>query len=113
MDGNLLRLGETREIAIYRRNGAAWVADFRGKRGELFTVGEWFALNGGGAALRRAGRESIDPLPADVIDKIERLHDAEDRTSLSAPGARLRDRLVRFCRACSCGAPAVALGPLQ
>ncbi len=113
MDGNLLRLSETREIAIYRRNSAAWVADFRGGRGELFTAGEWFALNGRGTALRRAGCEPIDPLPADVIEKIKRLHDAEDRTSLFAPGARLRDRLVRFYRAFSCRAPAVALGPLQ
>ena len=52
-NGNLLRLGE-REIAIYQRDGVAWVADFRGGRGEIFTAGEWFALNGRGRVLRRA-----------------------------------------------------------
>ena len=110
-DGSLLRLSETREIAIYQRDGVAWVADFRGGRGELFTAGEWFALNGRGSALRRAGPDSMVPLPADVIGRIERLHGAEDRAPLSALVARLRDRLARFSRELSCRAPAVALGP--
>ncbi len=44
-NGSLLRLSESREIVIYRRDGVAWVADFRGGRGEPFTAGEWFALN--------------------------------------------------------------------
>ena len=29
LSGNLLRLGERREIAIYLRNGTAWVAEFK------------------------------------------------------------------------------------
>jgi hypothetical protein len=70
LEGSLLRVGETREIAIYRRGGVAWIADFRAGAGELFTPGEWFALNGA-SALRRA---SSAPLPAEAIGKIERLH---------------------------------------
>ncbi|HMH17471.1 MAG TPA: hypothetical protein VK572_04910 [Burkholderiales bacterium] len=102
MEGNLLRLSETREIAIYRRGGVAWVADFRGGRGELFTVGEWFALNGNRSFLRRAGRDYIEPLPARLIERIERLHGAEDRAPLVVPGVRLRDRLANFFHEFSC-----------
>jgi hypothetical protein len=107
-DGSLLRLGDEREIAIYRRDGVAWVADFRGGRGELFTAGEWFALNGRGSALRRAGTESIAPLPARVIERIERLHGAEDRAPLADLAAWLRDRLKSFCHELSCRTPTAA-----
>jgi hypothetical protein len=96
--GNLLRLGETREIAIYQR-GAAWVADFRGGRGELFTASAWFALNGRWSLLRRAGLgsfASIAPLPAEVIESIERLHRAEDRAPLGALATWLGGRLERL-----------------
>lgn len=95
-NGNLLRLGETREIAIYLRGGVTWVADFRGARGDLFTVSAWFALNGRSSLLRRAGLGSIAPLPADVIERIERLHAAEDRSPLAALATWVGDRLARF-----------------
>ena len=108
-NGNLLQLGECREIAIYRRDGVAWVADFRGVRGELFTAGEWFTLNGRGSLLRRPRSDSIEPLPAHAIGRIERLHDAEDWTSLSTLLARLGDRLTRFSHGLSCRTG--ALGP--
>jgi len=110
-NGNLLRLGGEREIAIYQRDGVAWVADFRGGRGELFTAGEWFALNGRASLLRRAGLDSIAPLPADVLERIERLHGAEDRAPLAALAARLRDRLARFSHEISCRAPVGVLSP--
>ena len=101
-NGNLLRFSETREIAIYQRDGVAWIADFRGARAELFTACEWFALNGHGSLVRRAGPASIVPLPADVIERIERLHGAKDRAPLAALGAQL----ARFCHELSCRAPA-------
>ena len=97
-NGNLLRLGEYREIAIYLRGGAAWVADFRGVRGELFTARGWFALNGRASLLRRAGLASITPLPAEVIERIARLHGAGDRAPLAALAAWLRNHLARFSR---------------
>ena len=110
-NGSLLRLGEEREIAIYQRDGVAWIADFRGGRGELFTAGEWFALNGRGSVLRRVDLDSIAPLPARLIERIERLHGAEDRARLAALAARLRNGLARFCHELSCRAPAGALSP--
>jgi hypothetical protein len=96
MEGNLLRLGATHEIAIYRRGGIAWVADFRGGRGELFAAADWFALNARGGLLRCVGTDAIGPLPADAIARIERLHQAEDRAPLTAVATWLRDRLARF-----------------
>ena len=110
-NGNLLQLGECREIAIYRRDGVAWVADFRGPRAELSTARAWFALNGRSSLLRRAAPASIVPLPADVIERIERLHGAQDRAPPSALAARLRDCLARFSRGLSCRAPVVVLSP--
>ena len=74
LSGNLLRLGERREIAIYLRDGTAWVAEFKDGRVELFTVSTWFSLNQGGRALRRMDLDSITPLPEDVAERIERLH---------------------------------------
>jgi hypothetical protein len=110
-NGNLLRHGETREIAIYQRGGLVWVADFRGGRGELFAAADWFAVHGHGSLLHRAGLGAVAPLPTDVIERIERLHAAEDRAGLLAPTARLLDRLARFCHALSHRAPAGAPVP--
>jgi len=93
IEGCLLWLSEAREIAIYQRDGVAWIADFRGARAELFTVGEWFALNGGGSPLRRA--EPASPLPPRMVERIERLHAADDRARLLSG---LLDRLAGFCR---------------
>jgi hypothetical protein len=85
-NGSLLRLSEMRGIAIYRRDGVARVADFRGARAEL---------------------ASIAPLPADVIERIARQHGAEDRAPLAALGARL----ARFCHELSCRVPAGVPSP--
>ena len=110
-NGSLLRLGDEREVAIYQRDGVSWIADFRGGRGELFTVGEWFALNRGRSVSLRAARCPITHLPAVVIERIERLHGAEDRAPMAALGAHLRDGLARVSQALSCRAPAGALSP--
>ena len=94
LDGSLLRLSDTREIAIYQRDGIAWIADFRGASGELFTVGEWFALNGQGRALRRA--EPATPLPARLLEAIERLHRAQDPVPLAVLLGSLRESLAGY-----------------
>lgn len=98
-NGSLLRVGETREIAIYQRGGAAWVADFRGGRGELFIAADWFVLNGRSSLLRRAGLGAVAPLPAELIERIERLHRAQDRSPLAALVTWLGERLARLYRA--------------
>jgi len=104
-NGSLLQLGAEREIAIYQRDGVAWIADFRGGRGELFTAGEWFALNGRGSVLRRVDLDSIAPLPARLIERIERLHGVEESVSLAAPATRLLERVARFWHELSCRPP--------
>lgn len=97
-NGNLLRVGEKRDIAIYRRGGLAWVADFRGDRGELFAAADWFVVNGRSHSLR-AALGSVSPLPPEVVKRIERLHRAEDRSPLAAAASWLGDRLARLCSA--------------
>jgi hypothetical protein len=74
LHGNLLRIDEGREIAIYTRSGTAWVAEFHDGRGALFSVGAWFSTNHGGHVLRRMDLGRITPLPPDVAERIERLH---------------------------------------
>ena len=85
ISGSLLRLGETRQIAIYQRDGVSWVADFRGGHGELFTAGEWFSLNRDAGALRRA--DGPVPLPDDVIERIRRLHRSKGSADMPAASA--------------------------
>jgi len=75
--GNLLRLSERREIAIYLREGAAWVADFNNGRVALSMASEWYSTGGGrmlAHALRRGEVETISPLPEEVVQRIEMLH---------------------------------------
>ncbi len=72
--GNLLRLGEQHEIAIYMRDGMAWVADFKDGRCKVSTASAWFASNQGGRVLRRMALDTIAPLPEEVVKWIERLH---------------------------------------
>lgn len=77
IEGNLLRLGERREVAIYLRDGIAWVAEFNNGRASLCTPGEWYSSSGGRAliqAQRRDAVETISPLPAGVVQRIESLH---------------------------------------
>ena len=74
--GNLMRLGEQREIAIYLRDGAAWVAEFKKGRGEVSNMSAWFSLYGRALvnAQRRGEVNIISPIPDDVMARIERLH---------------------------------------
>ena len=77
LHGNLLRLSERREIAIYLRDGAAWVADFNNGQVELFTASAWYSMSAGrmlALAQRREEVETISPLPEEVVQRIESLH---------------------------------------
>jgi hypothetical protein len=74
LQGSFLRFGENHEIAIYIRDGVPYVAEFRRGRGELYTVGAWFSLRNRGGVLRRAAPEPVVPIPAEVAERIERLH---------------------------------------
>lgn len=85
LHGSLLKLGNQREIAIYLRDGTAWVADFRGGRGEVSTAGAWFTLNQDRWALRRATLDAVTPLPADVVQRIENLHRPAAKPGVDRP----------------------------
>lgn len=77
LQGNLLRLSGQREIAIYLRDGAAWVADFNNGRAALHSAGGWYDTGNGrmlAHAQRRGEVETISPLPDEVIPRIEALH---------------------------------------
>lgn len=82
IQGQLLRLSERREVAIYLLEGRLWVADFVDGRGALFEPETWFRFNcassGARAARRRMLLESGMPLSTDIVAKIENLHRALD-----------------------------------
>jgi hypothetical protein len=84
IQGNLLRLSEIREVAIYLRKGAAWVADFNSGRAELHSASAWYTTGGGRMlvhAQRRDAVETISPLPDEVVRRIESLqHRMEEPT---------------------------------
>ena len=77
LQGNLLRLPGGREIAIYLRDGAAWVADFNNGCAALHIAGAWYSTGNGrmlAHAQRRGEVEIISPLPDETIRRIEALH---------------------------------------
>ena len=89
IQGQLLRLSARREVAIYLRAGALWVADFIDGFGTLADAATWFRFNCASSASwhlrRRVALESAMPLSSALIARIERLH--ERRT---LPGASVR-----------------------
>lgn len=94
LQGNLLRLSERRVIAIYLREGAAWVADFNNGRVELFIASAWYSMGSGrmlAHALRRGEVETISPLPEEVVQRIETLH---QRAAEPVIGPAIRKALV-------------------
>ena len=82
IQGQLLRLSTHREVAIYLREGSTWVADFVDGRGVLADVPTWLRFNCGTAAnayaARRAALESAFPLSAELVARIEPLHQDTD-----------------------------------
>ena len=80
IQGQLLRLSTHRVVAIYLRDGAAWVAEFVDGQGVLWEVPTWLQFNCGTTAnayaTHRAALESAIPLSADIVSRIEQLHHA-------------------------------------
>jgi hypothetical protein len=79
IQGQLLRLSERREVAIYLRHGALWVADFVDGCGTLTDAATWFRFNCASSASwhvrRRMALESAIPLSRDLVARIEQLHE--------------------------------------
>jgi hypothetical protein len=78
IQGQLLRLSARRQVAIYRREDALWVADFIDGEGELMDANTWFRFNCGTQtatlARRRMVRESAMPISSELVAMIECLH---------------------------------------
>lgn len=74
LQGSLLRLSDSREIALYVRGGVSWAAEFKGRHGDIYTAGEWFRLNGPSYARRLMNATATGPLPAETVGRIEALH---------------------------------------
>ena len=78
LQGQILRLSERREVAIYLRDDKLWVADFIDGCGELIDVATWFRFNCGSSASpharRRMAAESGIPLYEQLEKRIEELH---------------------------------------
>lgn len=95
IQGQMLRLSEYHAVAIYRRDGVMWVADFVDGRGELVDANTWFRFNCGALAnshaRRRMALESATPISLELGERIEALHGA-------ALAARGQD-LVEMARA--------------
>jgi hypothetical protein len=99
LQGQLLRRSERREVAIFLRDQALWVADFIDGQGELIDAPTWFRFNCGEHSnphsRRRMVLESALPLSADIVDRIERLpHPA------TAPKRGVIGRLFTAIRNC-------------
>jgi hypothetical protein len=78
IQGQLLRLSERREVAIFLRDGALWVADFVDGQGALIDATTWFRFNCGALSTAHARRrmvlESATPPSEELVERIERLH---------------------------------------
>ena len=95
MQGQVLRLSERREVAIFLRDGALWVADFVDGDGALMDAITWFRYFNCGAqsttdARRRLVLESAMPLSEELVERIERLPCPRDTGSQST-GAKSAD----------------------
>ncbi len=105
IQGQLLRWSERREVAIYLRKDALWVADFIDGDGELIDAVTWFRFNCGtpftSYARRRMILESAMPLSGQLAARIESLH----RSSTT----RRRGPLVRLVQAIAAYAPRTPL----
>jgi len=106
IQGQVLRVSERREVAIYLRKGALWVADFIDGDGELVEAATWFRFNCGALstyhARRRMVQESAIPLSPELVTRIENLHRPSAPKSATstqhAGSSRIRSAIARIFR---------------
>lgn len=93
LQGQVLRRSGRREVAIFLRDNALWVADFVDGQGQIVDAATWFRFNCGDLtnreARRRMVRESAIPPSAELAARIAALlRDGEESPrDYSAPGA--------------------------
>ena len=77
----MLRRSARREVAIYLRGSALWVADFIDGDGHVVDAATWIRFNCGSVstyhARRRMIRESALPVSRELSMRIEQLHQAK------------------------------------
>ena len=106
LQGSLLRLKDGRSVAIYLREGVAWVAEFSGDRGRLLSIPEWHCFHARKVAhaQRRGEVEILCPIPGEAAARIEALHRRLDelddhplkrKAGLFAGVGRVASRLAR------------------
>ena len=80
IQGQLLRLTERREVAIFLSEGALWVADFIDGEGELIDAVSWFRFHCAALSTAHARHrmvlESAIPLSDELVKRIELLRHA-------------------------------------
>jgi hypothetical protein len=88
VNGHLLRLGDGREVAIYRRNGQCWVAEFHDGCGRLFDATWWFRFHVGSLRYshgnRAAALDSATAITPELLAQIEQLHRRADHAASPA-----------------------------
>jgi hypothetical protein len=80
IQGQLLRLTERREVAIFLCEGALWVADFIDGDGELIDAVSWFRFHCAALSTAHARHrmvlEAAIPLSDELVTRIESLRKA-------------------------------------
>jgi len=73
----MIALDAGHSVAIYERDGISYVAEFRDGVGEFAYAHTWFRFHAEVLRYcrnRRVMNHSATPLPAETLEKIERLH---------------------------------------
>jgi len=97
INGYVVDLGAEHSIAIYDRNGEAWVAEFEDGRGELMNANAWYYFHAArlGYWRRRNPLEPPKPLTPDIVAEIERLHERSEARPLASAARRCRSTLAQ------------------
>ena len=90
IEGHMFDMSPEHTIAIYKRDGVCWVAEFREGRGALDHADSWFRFHAGALRYshnrRRAALQSSTSLTTEMLEKIERLHhESEARPARMLP----------------------------
>jgi hypothetical protein len=97
INGYVIGRGGAHSVAIYERNGVSWVAEFRGDDGgELMNANRWFYFHAErlGYWHLRQGYRSAKPLPARMLEDIERLHRERDAREPASAAQRCKVTLA-------------------
>jgi hypothetical protein len=78
ISGGVIHVDDGKSVAIYRRHGMCWVADFQWGAGQLVDAASWFRFHAGvlrySHSRRATALESMAPISPQLAEQIERLH---------------------------------------